>query len=79
MPEYRSIYERIADEITEEIRTGKRQPGSQLPTRAELTELYDVSDFVADRVFLALKMRGLTETVPGRGVYVRRTGTDNPA
>lgn len=68
--EYRSIYERIADEITEQIRTGELQPGDQLPTRTEFVERYGVSEFVADRVYLTLKMRGLTTTIPGRGVYV---------
>lgn len=72
MPSYSSIYERIADEMTERIKSGEFPPGSKLPSRAELCAEYEVSDFVADRVFLTLRMRGMTETVPGRGVYVRK-------
>jgi len=67
-----SSYECIADELAERIRSGPFPPGSKLPSRSELCAAYEVSDFVADRVFLTLRLRGLTETVPGRGVYVRR-------
>ncbi|MEQ4301792.1 winged helix-turn-helix domain-containing protein [Plantactinospora sp. B6F1] len=72
MAPYSSIYERIADEMAERIASGEFPPGAKLPTRAELCAEYEVSDFVADRVFLTLKLRGLTETVPGRGVYVKK-------
>ena len=51
-------------------RTATAPPG--LPTGGACAE-YEVSDFVADRVFLTLKLRGLTETVPGRGVYVKKS------
>ena len=71
MTAYSSAYERIADDLTRRIESGEFAPGDRLPTRAALCEEYKVSDFVADRVFLTLKMRGLTETQPGRGVYVK--------
>jgi GntR family transcriptional regulator len=74
MPYYSSIYERIADEMVKRIESGEFPPGAKLPSRAELCAEYEVSDFVADRVFLTLRMRGLTETVPGRGVYVKESG-----
>jgi GntR family transcriptional regulator len=67
-PRYR--YEQIADDLEERIRTGEFAPGSKLPSRRELTEHYDVTPPVIDRAMQNLRAKGLTETLPGVGVYV---------
>ncbi|MET8362323.1 MULTISPECIES: winged helix-turn-helix domain-containing protein [unclassified Micromonospora] len=68
-PQY--AYQRVAEDLIKRIQSGEFPPGSRLPSRAELCEQYEVSSFVADRVFLILKMQGLTESLPGAGVYVK--------
>ncbi|WP_089013731.1 winged helix-turn-helix domain-containing protein [Micromonospora inositola] len=64
-PQY--AYQRVAEDMANRIKSGEFPPGSRLPSRAKLCEQYEVSSFVADRVFLILKMQGLTESLPGAG------------
>ncbi len=71
-PQY--AYQRIADDMTRRIKSGEFPPCTKLPSRAELCAEYEVSSFVADRVYLILKMNGLTESLPGAGVYVKENG-----
>lgn len=71
-PQY--AYQRVAEDMANRIKSGEFPPGSRLPSRTELCEQYEVSSFVADRVFLILKMQGLTESLPGAGVYVKENG-----
>ncbi|MFI2708904.1 winged helix-turn-helix domain-containing protein [Micromonospora sp. NPDC018662] len=73
-PQYR--YQQVADDLANRIRSGEFPPGSRLPSRAELCEQYEVSSFVADRVYLMLKMQGLTESLPGAGVFVKDSAPD---
>ncbi|MFI7492073.1 GntR family transcriptional regulator [Micromonospora echinaurantiaca] len=47
------------------IKSGEFPPGSRLPSRAELCEQYEVSSFVADRLFLILKMHTLAARPAG--------------
>lgn len=73
MPKY--PYEQLADTLRERIASGEFPPGSKLPSRAELSAAYGISDIVIGRAMWILKQEGLTETLPGVGVYV----ADKPA
>lgn len=68
-PRYR--YEQIADDLTERIASGEFPPGSKLPSRRELIEHYGVTEPVIDRAMQVLRIKGMTETLPGVGVFVR--------
>lgn len=68
-PRYR--YEEIADDILQRIRAGEFLPGSRLPSRRELTAHYDVTEPVIDRAMQILRIKEITETLPGVGVFVR--------
>jgi GntR family transcriptional regulator len=68
MPKY--PYEVVADSIRERIESGTYPPGSKLPSRAELCVEFGVSDIVIGSAMRILKSEGLTETLPGVGVYV---------
>ena len=68
-PRYR--YEQIADDLEERISAGEFPPGAKLPSRRELIEYYDVTAPVIDRAMQNLRAKGITETLPGVGVYVR--------
>jgi len=63
-------YEILADAIRERIADGTYPPGSKLPSRAELSREFTVSDIVVGRAMWILRQEGLTVTLPGVGVYV---------
>ena len=64
-------YREIAAELAEEIMSGERASGSQLPSYAELAELYDVSVTTAYRAVRILRDDwALIYGEPGRGLYV---------
>ncbi len=64
-------YEQVADDLTAKIRGGEYPPGSQLPSRAQLCQIYDVSASVVEKAMMLLRRDGLTETLAGVGVFVR--------
>ncbi len=63
-------YEILADTIRARIADGTYPPGSKLPSRSELHREFSVSDIVIGRAMWILRREGLTETLPGVGVYV---------
>jgi GntR family transcriptional regulator len=65
-------YEEIADDLRSKIKSKEYPPGSQLPSRTELRQMYDVSDGVVEKAMMLLRLEQLTETLPGVGVYVRK-------
>jgi DNA-binding GntR family transcriptional regulator len=70
MPRY--PYEQVADDLRSRIGPGREfPPGSQLPSRAELREHYGLSNIVIDGAMRLLRQEGLTEALPGVGVFVR--------
>ncbi|NMO56569.1 FadR family transcriptional regulator [Actinoplanes sp. TBRC 11911] len=68
-PRYR--YEEIADDLQKRIEAGEFPPGARLPSRRELTAHYEVTAPVIDRAMQILRVKGITETLAGVGVYVR--------
>ena len=69
MPKY--PYEVVADSIRERIQDGTYPPGSKLPSRTEMCAEFAVSDIVVGAAMRKLRDEGLTETLPGIGVYVK--------
>jgi GntR family transcriptional regulator len=63
-------YRHIADDISERIRVGEYPPGGQIPSYAELADIYSVSVSTAARAVGLLRDRGVVVGSPGRGVYV---------
>jgi GntR family transcriptional regulator len=72
MPARRQTYVEIADDMEERIRLGEYPPGSTLPSRRELADIYLVSVSTIDRATSLLRDRGLTEGHPGVALYVAR-------
>ncbi|GAA3911910.1 winged helix-turn-helix domain-containing protein [Actinoplanes auranticolor] len=68
-PRYR--YEEIADDLQHRIKAGEFPPGSRLPSRRELIAHYEVTEPVIDRAMQILRIKEITETLPGVGVFVR--------
>jgi DNA-binding FadR family transcriptional regulator len=46
-------------------------PGSRLPSRRELIAHYEVTEPVSDRAMQILRIKEITETLPGVAVFVR--------
>lgn len=67
----RPAYLRIAADLRVLIEEGDLPPGARLPSRAQLSRRYRVSDRVAVEAVKVLAAEGLVEGRPGSGTYVR--------
>jgi len=64
-------YQRIADDLRMGISSGEYPVGSQLPTKAELMDRYQVAVNTVERAIDELRKAGLVETLQGAGMFVR--------
>ena len=64
------MYRRIADELRQQIESGRMSSGSQLSTELELREEYEASRQTIRDALRWLITRGLIETRPGQGTFV---------
>jgi GntR family transcriptional regulator len=67
------LYQKIADDLREQIESGLLLPGSQLRTELELREHYNASRNTVRDAIKSLITRGLVETRPGQGTFVTQT------
>jgi GntR family hexuronate regulon transcriptional repressor len=67
------LYQRVANSIVEEIRSGKYPPGDRLPPERELAEEFGVSRPTVREAMIALEIRGIVEARRGSGIYVIET------
>ncbi|WP_127355096.1 GntR family transcriptional regulator [Actinacidiphila soli] len=70
LPQYR--WAEIADDIAEQIRTGRLAGGARLPGERLLCEEYGAALGTIRRAVRDLKERGLVGVVPAKGTYVLR-------
>ncbi|MET7837731.1 winged helix-turn-helix domain-containing protein [Streptomyces sp. NPDC005356] len=70
LPQYR--WAEIADDITEQIRTGRLPVGARLPGERLLCEEYSAALGTIRRAVRELKEQGLIGVVPAKGTYVLR-------
>ena len=68
-------YRQIADDLREQITSGKLPPGSQLPTEPNLAAEYDASRSTIRLATGLLTHEGLIETRQGVGTYVAEPPT----
>jgi DNA-binding GntR family transcriptional regulator len=66
----RPAYMQVADTLRAEIRGGRIQPGSQLPSYEALMRRYGVSITVVRNAVRELKTEGLVITHQGKGAFV---------
>jgi DNA-binding GntR family transcriptional regulator len=69
-------YERVANAIREQIRTGRLKPGDQLPTGEELQAEYRVSYGTLRTALMLLTSEGLIEGRQGEGRFVAERPPD---
>src|SRR5215470_18613283 len=72
VPERRDVYERLADELRQQIVSGRYEPGDRLPSTLELMERTGVANLTVRGAYRMLIEEGLVESVNKRGFYVRR-------
>src|SRR5690349_7065244 len=64
------MYRQIAEQLREQIQSGRLAPGKQLPTEGELRDQYGASrNTVRDAIKWLISL-GLVETRPGQGTFV---------
>ncbi|NBE51314.1 UTRA domain-containing protein [Streptomyces sp. YC537] len=61
----------IADDLRNQITTGRIQPGERLPSESELASRYRVSTPTLRNALAVLQAEGLVEKIHGKGNYVR--------
>jgi DNA-binding FadR family transcriptional regulator len=69
MPE-RRVFEDVADQILQLIKSGHFQPGARLPGERELSERFGVSRVTIREAEIALQAMGWIKIKTGSGVYV---------
>lgn len=62
-------WRRLVDDLTREIRSGQRAPGTRLPSYAELAE-HGYAQSTVTRAYQEMTTQGLLVAVPGSGTYV---------
>jgi GntR family transcriptional regulator len=67
----RPAYLVVADELRQQILSGRYAPGARLPTMEELRRAYGVSEIVIRHAVSLLRLEGLVETRRGGGTIVR--------
>ncbi len=73
------LYERLADELADMVARGALRPGERLPSVRRFAEERGVSVATVLSTYLVLEGRGLVETRPKSGHYVRaRRGPEPP-
>jgi len=70
-------YARVADDISERIKSGELQPGEQLPAFPDLCRQYGVSNITIRGALRHLASTGLVETRPRSGVYVSASRSES--
>lgn len=66
------LWRAIAEDISEQIETGRLSPGDRLPTENEFADRYGVNRHTVRRALAELQARSKIEVTQGRGSFVRR-------
>lgn len=64
------VWEQIADDLRNDIKSGELPINARLPSGPELAEIYGVARGTAIRAVEALRDEGLVRVMSGRGTYV---------
>ncbi len=70
-PDRRSLHERIAADLRDEIMSGELPPGGNLPSTQQLRDRFNASNATVQKALQVLKAEGLVVGRPGSAVTVR--------
>lgn len=71
-------YRQLANLIEQRIRSGELAPGARVPSITTLAQEYGIAKGTARRALVELVNRGLIETTPGWGSFVKSPDTTKP-
>lgn len=63
-------YKLVADEIRQQIRSGRIKPGERVPSSRDLEAKYEIANMTARSALRLLQDEGLIYSTPGRGNFV---------
>ena len=66
------IYEQIKEQIKTSILTGELPENASLPSLRQLARDLQVSLVTTTRAYSELELEGFVQTMPGKGVYVKK-------
>ena len=66
------LYQKISEDLKDQILTHKIEVGEKLPTELELSETYHVSRITAKRALNELEQIGLVSRTRGKGSFVKK-------
>lgn len=69
----RTLSQKVADDLREQVSTGRLKVGDAIPSQARLTEQYGVSTSVTRKAVDQLRHEGLLAGQPGKAVFVQAT------
>lgn len=72
----RAYFQRIVDDIKDQIRDGRLDINAPIPSAREMAVLYGVASMTAQRALRELQQLRLTYGVPGRGTFVHPDAVD---
>ena len=70
------LYERVMEQIMNLLKNKELKPGDQLPPERELAEKFSISRGSLREAFRVLESRGLIESKPGGGRFIRELKKD---
>ena len=65
-----TLTERLVEQLTDDIDSGRLSPGQRLPTETQLIDRFQVSRTVVREAVARLRASGLVESQQGRGTFV---------
>jgi len=68
----------IIEAVIDGIRTEVLKIGESLPSLNDVSFEFDVSRDTVQRAYMGLRDRGIIESVPGKGYYVKAKSSENP-
>lgn len=71
------LYQDVVSQLVEHIRAGRIQPGQRFPSERELERQMGVSRGILREAFRVLEARGIIESRPGGGRFLRQLNGQN--
>jgi DNA-binding transcriptional regulator YhcF (GntR family) len=72
----RVLFQRVVDDVLDQIRDGRLQPNDPLPSARNMAELYGVASMTAQRALRELQHQRITYSVAGKGTFVHPDAFD---
>ncbi|WP_461009620.1 GntR family transcriptional regulator [Streptomyces capparidis] len=69
-------YQRIAQDVRDQIRLGRLKGNDKLPSTRELAEKYEVAPGTVQRALAELRAGGIIYSHQGRGTFIRESALD---